>query len=85
MPWSLINILRPNKNIHYLRWDIVKFIIFNKKCWCFDWHFIEIIPDCSINNKLSLVHVMAWHQTGNKPLPESMSPKMPNATQGPLY
>ena len=44
----------------------------------FPWekNLIEIkrkfIPDDSINNKSSLVHVMACHQTGGKPLPEPM-------------
>ena len=28
--------------------------------------------NCSINIKSALVHIMAWHQTGNKPLYEPM-------------
>ena len=37
---------------------------------------IQISPifslECSNNNKLALVHMMAWSQTGNKPLSEPM-------------
>ena len=34
--------------------------------------WLKFIPKGEIDNKAALVHVMAWHWTGNKPLPESM-------------
>ena len=40
------------------------------------WIFIKIslkfVPKGPIDNKPALVEVMAWHSTGNKPLPEPM-------------
>ena len=33
---------------------------------------LKFVPRSSIDNKPALVQVMAWHQTGNKPLPEPM-------------
>ena len=32
-------------------------------------------PVCPTDSKLALVQVMAWHQTGAKPLPEPMMTK----------
>ena len=40
---------------------------------------LKFVPRGSIDNKPALVHVMAWHQTGNKPLPEPMLTQFPNA------
>ena len=33
---------------------------------------LKFVPRSSIENKLALVQVMTWHQTGNKPIPEPM-------------
>ena len=33
---------------------------------------LKFIPKGSIDYKSALVQVVAWHQTGEKPLPESM-------------
>ena len=33
---------------------------------------LKLVPRSPIDNKLALVHVMAWCQTGDKPLPEQM-------------
>ena len=33
---------------------------------------LKFIPKGPIDYKLALVQVVAWHQTGEKPLPESM-------------
>ena len=33
---------------------------------------LKFVPKGSINNKPALVQIMAWHQTGNKPLSEPM-------------
>ena len=33
---------------------------------------LKFVPKCPIDNMLALVQVMAWHQIGNKPLPEPM-------------
>ena len=36
------------------------------------WISLKFVPSSPINNKATLVQVIAWHQTGNKPLPELM-------------
>ena len=33
---------------------------------------LKFVPNGLIDNKPALVQVMAWHQTGDKPLPEAM-------------
>ena len=33
---------------------------------------LKFVPRSPNDNKAALVQVMAWHQTGNKPLPEPM-------------
>ena len=33
---------------------------------------VKFVPRSPIDNKPALVQVMAWHQTGDKPLPEPM-------------
>ena len=33
---------------------------------------LKYVPLCPIDNKSALDQVMAWHQTGAKPLPEPM-------------
>ena len=33
---------------------------------------LKFVPRSLIDNKLALVQVMAWHRTGDKPLPEPM-------------
>ena len=49
--------------MHYHEWDILYF----------DYNFTEVfVCRGSIDNKSSLVQVMAWHRTGDKPLPEPM-------------
>ena len=33
---------------------------------------LKFVPEDLINNKSALIQIMAWWQTGNKPLPEPM-------------
>ena len=53
----------------YLQW----------KCLIFNCNFTEVYPQGSIDYKSALVQVMAWHRTGEKPLPESMLTKFTDA------
>ena len=39
---------------------------------------LRFVPKGSIGNKAALVEVMAWHQTGDKPLPKSMLAQFTN-------
>ena len=47
--------------------DIFK-SIFNESVWI----SLKFIPKGPIDYKSALVQVVAWHRTGEKPLPESM-------------
>ena len=49
---------RQHFQFHLLVWEV------------FDINFTEIVSMCTINSKLWLVEIIAWHQTGNKPLSE---------------
>ena len=40
---------------------------------------LKFVPRSSINNKSALVQVMAWHQTGNNPLPEPLMTQFTDA------
>ena len=51
--------------------DIFKYI-FNESVWISITISLKFIPNGPIDYKLALVQVMAWHRTGEKPLPESM-------------
>ena len=50
--------------------DIFKFIFLNKKCCILIKISLELVPKVPIDNKSALIQVMAWHWTGDKPLPE---------------
>ena len=40
---------------------------------------LKLVPRSPIDNKPALVQVMAWHLTGDKPLPEPMMTQFTNA------
>ena len=44
----------------------------NESAWILIWIYLENVPRSQIDNKPASVQVMAWHQTGNKPLSEPM-------------
>ena len=45
-------------------------ILMNEKFCIMIWVSRKFVPKCTIVRKSALVQVMAWRQTGNKPLPE---------------
>ena len=51
--------------------DIFK-SVFNESLWISITISLKFIPNGPIDYKPALVQVMAWHRTGEKPLPESM-------------
>ena len=51
--------------------DIFK-SIFNESVWISITISLKFVPKGPIDYKSALVQVMAWHRTGEKPLPESM-------------
>ena len=58
-----------------------------EKFVCFDSTFHKFVPEDPIDNKSALVQEMAWHKTGNKPLPKPKTTHFTNAfmrNKGPL-
>ena len=51
--------------------DIFKSMI-NESVWISMTISLKFVPKGPIDNKSALVQVVAWHRTGEKPLPESM-------------
>ena len=51
--------------------DIFK-SIFNESVWISNTISLKFVPKGPIDYKPALVQVVAWHRTGEKPLPESM-------------
>ena len=52
--------------------NIFKCIFMNEK-FCISIRIsLKFVPKGRIDNKAALVQVMAWHQTGNRPLTEPM-------------
>ena len=49
-----------------------KCIFMNEKFCILIWISLKFVPKDPIDNKPPLIQVMAWHQTCNKPLPESI-------------
>ena len=43
-----------------------------KFTFCFQFHWMKFVPNGSIDNEPALIQVMAWHGTGNQPLPDSI-------------
>ena len=58
--------------------DIFKFI-FNEGVWISITISLKFVPKGPIDYKSALVQVMAWHRTGEKPLPELMLTKFTDA------
>ena len=52
--------------------DIFKWIFLNEKFCISIWILLKFVPKGPINNSTALVQVMAWRQTGDKPLSEPM-------------
>ena len=63
------------QNVRHFTDDIFKHILLNENVRIWIEISLKFVPNIPIANKPALVHVMAWHQTGNKPLHE------PNLTQ----
>ena len=53
-------------------WDDIFKFIFNESVWISITISLKFIPKGPIDYKSALVQVVAWHRTGEKPLPESM-------------
>ena len=70
--WSRYNTLRPRKNGRHFADDIVECIFLNENIWISIKISLKFVLKGSINNIPSLVQIMAWCRTGDKPLSEPM-------------
>ena len=66
-----IKTLRPRQDGRLFR-DIFKSIFFNENVWFLIKISLMFVPKAPINNIPSLVQIMAWRQSGDKPLSEPM-------------
>ena len=51
--------------------DIIEWIFLNENCRISMQLSLKFVPS-PVDSKSALVQVMAWHRTGDKPLPEAM-------------
>ena len=80
-PWQKwwLNSFPPGQNGHHFgRWHS-QMCFLEWKWQNFGSNFTEICSHCPIDNKVALVQVMAWCQTGDKPQPERMITKFTDA------
>ena len=50
--------------------DIFNCKFMNERSYISIWISLKFVPRGPIDNRLALVQVMAWHRTGEKPIPE---------------
>ena len=65
----------PGQNGRHFADDIFRCIFLNEKFCILILISLEFVPKGPIDDDSALVQVMAWHQTGNKSLPEPMLTK----------
>ena len=68
----MFNTLRPRQNGRHFADDIFKFIFLNENVWMPIKISLNFAPQGPINNIPALVEIMAWCQSGDKPLSEPM-------------
>ena len=74
-----IKTLRPRQNDRHFPENIFKCIFLNENDRIPTQISLKFVPRSPTDNKPALVQVMAWHQTGNKTLPEPMMTPMTDA------
>ena len=72
-----INTLRPKQNGRHFPDDIFKWIFLNENVWISINISLKFVPRGPINNIPTLVQVMAWRPSGDKPLSEPMMVSLP--------
>ena len=65
-------LISPWKNGRHFTDDIFKWIFMNEMVFSLIQISQKFVPNSPIDNKPSLVQVMAWHRTGDKPFHEAM-------------
>ena len=72
-----VNTLRPRQNGRHFRDDIFKRIFLNENVWIPVKISLNYIPTGPINNIPTLVQIMAWRRSADKPLSEPMMVILP--------
>ena len=67
-----VNTLRLRQNGHHFPDDIFQWIFLNENVWILIKISLKFVLKRPINNIPALVQIMAWCQTGHKPLSEPM-------------
>ena len=67
-----VNTLRPRQNGRHFPDNIFKCIFLKENIWISINILLKFIPKGPINDIPALVQVMAWSQSGDKPLSEPM-------------
>ena len=67
-----VNTLRPEQFGWQFAKNIFQYIFLNKNWLMLMEILLRFLPYDPINSKSAVVQVMAWHRTGDKPIPEPM-------------
>ena len=67
-----LNTLRPRQNGRHFPDDIFKCIFLNENAWILIKISLKFVPKGPINKIPTLVQIMAWRRSGDKPLSEPM-------------
>ena len=73
----VFNTLRPRRNEQHFADDIFKRIFFNENVWISIKISMKFVPKGPVNNIPSLVQIMAWRRSGDKPWSEPMMVSLP--------
>ena len=74
---ATLNTLRPRQNGRHFPDDIFKWIFLNENVWISINISLKFVPGGPINNIPTLVQIMAWRRSGDKPLSEPMMVSLP--------
>ena len=69
---SLFKASLPGQYGHHFTDDIFQYIFFSERFCILIQISLKFVPNEPIDNKVALIQLMTWHQTGNKPLSEPM-------------
>ena len=72
-------LISPGQNVRHFTDNIFKCIFLNGMICILIWISLQFVPTGPIDNKWTLVQVMAWRRTGDKPIPELMLTQFANA------
>ena len=75
MTW--LNTLRPRQDGRHFPDDIFRCIFLNESIWIAINISLSFVPEGPIDNIPTLVQIMAWHRSGDKPLSEPMMVSLP--------